>query len=434
MRERGVLVDLERAGEYREKLSASTGTAAERLREEEIDAWANATIKKYCERKHIEHLWTEDGNPSFPSAWLEKHDDIVLRSVADVRRIEKNVGTFITSAIIGEACGDRLHCQFNPLKSDDFGTVSGRFSSSNPNLQNIPARDEELGPMIRGLFMPDHGDVWASDDWSQIEFRLLVHYAALDKLQGAEKTLMAFIDDPNTDFHEWTAELASIERKPAKNINFGLVYGMGKNKLARSLGLEMEDANGIFNKYHSALPFVKKLFNNVKRRAGQYGYIRTYLGRRRRYPMWEPSDWAEAQDTSPVPFEKARELWMHKNFRDQAWITEEVAGKAGESWGGGQFGIKRAKTFTGLNGLLQGSAADLMKIAMVDIWESGVCDVLGAPLLTVHDELNWSVPDTTEGREAHDEAVRIMRLDGHKRIRIPLIVSSDTGENWAAAK
>jgi DNA polymerase I-like protein with 3'-5' exonuclease and polymerase domains len=422
MRERGVLVDLELAEERLAELTGENSKAAEIVAENQIDVWATATIAAYCDRKGIKYEKTEKGNPSFPSSWLENHDDDVLVRIADCRRFDKNAGTFIKSAVLDHAIEGRIHCQFNQLRGDKYGTVSGRFSSSNPNLQNIPSRDEILGPMIRGMFIPDPGEIWFSDDWSQIEYRLLVHYGVLDGHPSAVKAQNQYLEDPNMSFHKWVQELTGVEYGQAKNINFGLAYGMGQKTMAEGMGITVEEATPIFNKYHKTLPFVKKLGWNVNAKAAQTGFIKTWFGRRRRFDLWESSDWDTARENGAMSFQQAKEMWALERFhdKDEAFF----GGKKG-------LGIKRAFTYKALNSLLQGSAADIMKVAMVEIWESGVCDVLGAPLLTVHDELNWSVPNTPEGLEAHAEAVKIMNDD--RGLRVPMMTDSGQGANWAEA-
>jgi DNA polymerase I-like protein with 3'-5' exonuclease and polymerase domains len=278
------------------------------------------------------------------------------------------------------AVGDRLHCQFNALRSDEYGTVSGRFSSSQPNLQNIPARDEEWGPLIRGLYIPDEGcPAWKRYDWSQIEYRYLTHYAVG---RGAETARAMYRDQPRTDFHIMAAEMVfgdrAVEmRKPTKNINFGLVYGMGEDLLGETLARPMDEVREIIETYHERFPFVRATYNLASRRAKRRGFIRTILKRYARFPQ-------------------------------------------GES------------THKALNRLLQGSAADTMKKAMVDVWESGVCDVVGAPHLTVHDELDWSDAGTPEHVEAF-EHVRVM-METCIPLHVPLLVSMETGTNWGNAK
>lgn len=422
MRERGVLVDQRRAEELRDGFTENNARATEILANEKIDPWAAATIVSYCERQNIEYNSTDKGNPSFVSTWLEAHDDEVLRRIADVRRHETNSGKFIDGTVLGHALNGRIHCQFNQQRGDQYGTVTGRFSSSNPNLQNIPKRDAELGPMIRGLFIPEPGEIWFSDDWSQIEYRLLVHYGVLDGHQSAIRAQNQYIEDPSMSFHRWVSEITGLGYDPAKNMNFGLVYGMGKAKMANDLGVSIEEAAPIFNTYHERLPFVKLLSKNVQKAAEKRGYIKTILNRRRRFELWEPSDWDLSREATACSFAQAKEQWLHKNFHD---LDEMILG------GRPGCGIKRAYAYRALNALLQGGAADIMKAAMVEIWESGVCDELGAPLLTVHDELNWSVPNTPKGLEAHAEAVKIMNRD--RGLTVQMMTESGQGANWAEA-
>ena len=424
MRERGVRVDVSRAEAVLSDLTGENSKAAEIVANEQIDVWAQTTIVAYCERAGIEYEKTEAGNPSFPSKWLEDHDDEVLRRIADVRRFDTNAGKFIKGTILDYAIEGRIHCQFNQLRGDEYGTVSGRFSSSNPNLQNIPSRDEILGPLLRGMFIPEPGEIWFSDDWSQIEYRLLVHYANMEPHPhpSAVRAMNQYRENPDLSFHKWVAELTGLDYKPAKNINFGLAYGMGQPTMAANMGITVEDAAPIFDMYHSTLPFVRRLSTAVRKKAERTGFIKTILNRRRRFDLWEASDWDTARAEAPTNFEQARENWTHENFhtKDENWF----GGKTG-------LGIKRAYCYKALNALLQGSAADIMKIAMVECWESGICDVLGAPLLTVHDELNWSVPDTPVGLDAHAEAVRIM--NDPRGLKVPMITEAGRGANWAEA-
>jgi DNA polymerase I-like protein with 3'-5' exonuclease and polymerase domains len=393
MRMRGVRVNSQRAREVDKVLVNKAQEYREQLLEVGLDPLGRDSLEAYCKYKGIAHKKTPTGNSSFPGKWLENHQDENLRLCYQVRRLEKHAGTFIEGAVLGHAINDRVHCQFNQLRNDDFGAVSGRFSSSNPNLQNIPSRDEELGPLIRGC-----------DDWSQIEYRLLVHYA---KGPGSEETRRRYRDDPSTDFHKYVADISGIDRKPAKSINFGLVYGMGEKSMAANMGRTLQDIKPIFNQYHEEFPFVKETYNMVAKRAQNRGWLHTFSGRRRRFNFWEPKNWDLAREVSAKKWSDAVEEW-------------------------GEGSIRRAGGHKALNALLQGGAADIMKKAMVDVWESGICDVLGAPLLTVHDELNWSIPRTTEGQQAHDVALEIM--ENCVDLRVPLKVTSGRGKNWGAAK
>lgn len=403
MRRRGVRVDvhgaesldarlMEKAGEYRSVLDA-----------EGIDPWSGETIARWCDKKSLHYRKTDLGNPSFRAAWLENHPNEVVQLIHQVRRLEKHAGTFVQGTVLGNQVEGRIHCQFNQLRGDEYGAVSGRLSSSNPNLQNIPARDEELGPLIRSLFLPDEDEDWYSDDWSQIEFRLLVHYG-----EGpvAEKTRQRYIDDPTTDFHAYVAELTEIDRKPAKNINFGLVYGMAEITMAANLGRTLDEVKPMFETYHSEFPFIKALYEKCDKKAKSRGWIHTILGRRRRWNTFQSVIRKIAQEDGACTEDEAREKYGNR--------------------------YTRAFTHKALNSLLQGGAADIMKKAMVDIWETGICDVLGAPLLTVHDELNWSVPRSKQAIQAHSEARRIM--ENCVPLRLPLLCDSGHGNNWGQAK
>ena len=358
---------------------------------EGVEIWAASSLAAYCERKGITYPRTAKGAPSFTKQWLEKH----LPEIAEARKIDKACSVFFDS-YMGKAVRGRIHCEFLPLKTTDGGTVSGRMASRQPNLQNIPSRDPELGPLIRSLFIPEEGCLWAKLDYSQIEYRLLAHYA---RGEGADDVREAYRRDPRTDFHARVAEMSGLDRKSAKGLNFGMIYGQGLATTAATLGVSLAEAERFREKYFSDAPFVKYTFDWVSRVAARRGWIRSIGGRYHRFPYWEPMD---RRDEGWLPYDEARRKWGHR--------------------------IRRARTHKALNALLQGSAADIMKMAMVKIWESGVCDVLGPPHLTVHDELDFSVPDTKEGREALEEARRIMETC--IELRVPLVVDVELGPSW----
>ena len=387
MRQRGVRIR-EDWPDIRGRLAAE----AKKVAPAGVDIWSAASLAAYCDQKGIQYPRTPKGAPSFVKGWLEKH----LPDVARARKLDKACGTFF-DGYMGKAVDWRIHCEFHPLRSDSGGTVSGRFSSSNPNLQNIPSRDPELGPLIRGLFIPEEGCLWAKLDYSQVEYRLLAHYA---RGRGADDVREAYRRDPTTDFHAHVAEMSGLERKPAKNLNFGMVYGQGLATTAATMGCSLEEAEQFRQRYFDEAPFVKYTFDWVSRVAANRGYIRSIGGRIHRFPYWEPiGKWNEGY----LPRAEAEEKWGKR--------------------------IRRARTHKALNALLQGSAADIMKMAMAQIWESGVCDVLGAPHLTVHDELDFSMPDTPEGRDAILEVKRIMETC--VKLNVPLVADVEIGPDWA---
>lgn len=388
MRYRGVPVDVRKAEETLAWLRAEAQRAQEHI--PGIDVWANASIARAFDAAGLEYTRTEAGNPSFTRQWLEaesEHNELA-RAIMEVRLYEKAANPFVESYILGGHHLGRLHCQFNPLRNDLYGTVSGRFSSSLPNLQNIPSRHKVLGPLLRSLFVPEAGGRWRRYDYSQVEYRLLAHYAIGRKADDLRAKYNAQAD---IDYHEMTRALVEayvgvdIGRKAAKNLNFGMVYGLGKDKLIRTLGVSEDVAVRLYEAYHNALPCVKETYNSANRLANRRGYIRTLLGRRRRYPDVETDKYGRPN---------------------------------------------RKGAHTALNGVLQGSAADIMKRAMVMIWRSGVCDVIGVPHLTVHDELDWSDMMTAACEEAFREVKNI--LETCVQLRVPLLAEEGTGANWGA--
>jgi DNA polymerase I-like protein with 3'-5' exonuclease and polymerase domains len=316
----------------------------------------------------------------------------VVKHIAKAREINKAHTTFIDT-IIKHSHKGRIHAEINQLRGDNGGTVTGRFSYSNPNLQQIPARNKDLGPRIRSLFIPEEGHTWGCFDYSQQEPRLVVHYATLQNLYGVDEVLEAYRGG-DADFHNIVADMAEIPRSQAKTINLGLFYGMGKNKLQAELGVSKEKAEELFKKYHNKVPFVKQLMDNVMQRAQDSGRIRTLLGRLCRFPLWEPNSFG-----------------IHKALPHEAALAEHGPG------------IKRAFTYKALNKLIQGSAADMTKKAMIELHKVGI-----VPHIQVHDELDISV-DSPE----HAEHIKSVMEDA-VTLEVPNKVDYESGTNWGNIK
>lgn len=422
MRRRGVRIDLEAAAQLADRFQEMKKQYLKVVGG--INVNAPTEVAPLLDRLGIPYPMTQKTKKaSITKDFLKTLNHPVGEAIRMLRKMDKFSGTFINS-YLDKAVNGRIHCRFHQLRNDEHGTVSGRFSSSDPNLQQVPKRGETkeekaLAKLIRGLFLPEPGEFWSSQDWSQIEYRLLAHYGIGPTAELAREK---YRTDPTTDFHVYASEVTGVERDHAKNINFGLVYGMGVEKLARSLGLTLDEAKDIFAHYHTELPFVKETYNAVSKTASNRGYIRTLKGRRRRFEFWEAQDFSLK---GKVPILRNRE-----QLQAIVMGLREAALEAGEK--PPLRGIKRAHTHKALNALLQGGAADVMKTAMVKIWESGICDVLGAPLLTVHDELDWSVPNTKEGREALAESKHIM--ENCVDLKIPLRVEQEDGETWGTTE
>ena len=399
MRRKGVKVDVNKAHKIYDELEKKQNevqSMLNRLGGAEVNVWANASLKEAYDKNSISYSHTAKGTPSFTASWLETQMDDVSKSILKVRKLDKIRNTFVKNMIIDKASNGRIYCGFNPM-----GTVTGRFSSQYPNLQQVPARDPELGPLIRGLFVPEEGDEWVCADYSQQEPRVLVHYASLKGMETAIQVQDEFNKNDKTDFHQMVATMASIPRKQAKTINLGLFYGMGNKKLASELGLDSDQAYELFNRYHDKVPFVKELSRQVSNVASSRGYIKTLLGRKRRFNMWEPKDsWGE----------KAYSLSeAHYHYPKQE--------------------LKRAYTHTALNALIQGSSADITKAAMIKIYEAGLLDEIDLKL-TVHDELDFSVPQ--DKQKCFEDSLQIMKTCVD--LKVPLTVDVEKGDSWGTIK
>ena len=361
-----------------------------------VDIWAAASIAQAFDKLGIEYPRTAQGAPSFTKSFLDSHDHPMAKMIVEARELNKTHGTFLEPYLKHSAKDGRIHTHFNQMRNEDGGTVTGRLSASNPNLQQVPARHEVIGPLVRGLFLPEEGQLWAANDFSSQEPRLLVHYATLLDLPGAEKMAQAYRDNPDTDFHQMVADMAGIKRKAAKTIGLGLMYGMGKAKLAQQLDLPVDEASDLIATFHSKVPFLKGTVDAVMKRIehpASGGSIRTLLGRRCRFPLWEPMEWGV---NKALP-------------REQAVI--EYGSR-----------IKRAGTYKGLNRLIQGSAADQTKAGMVALYKAGF-----NLILQVHDEVALSVKNIAEAREAADIMANAVKLE------IPSRVDVETGPSWGAA-
>jgi len=291
MRFLGVRVDTQAAYELKQQLIEEEKECLYKIKKEtevDVQIWAARSIEKVFQKLNLPYdLTAKTNSPSFTKNFLQNHPHPLVKQIARAREINKSHTTFIDTILKHQHKG-RIHAEINQIRSDQGGTVTGRFSYNNPNLQQIPARNKELGPRIRSLFIPEEGCTWGCFDYSQQEPRLVTHYAALDGLYGVDEVLDSY-NEGEADFHQIVSDMASIPRYQAKTINLGLFYGMGKNKLQAELGVSKEDAEDLFRTYHDKVPFVKMLMESVMRRAQDKGRVRTLLGRRCRFNLWEPN-------------------------------------------------------------------------------------------------------------------------------------------------
>ena len=393
MRFKGVRVDVEKAQRMKKDFIKEENALLTKIESEtniRPQIWAARSIANVFDMLKIPYERTEKTSaPSFTKNFLQEHAHPVVRMIAQAREINKAHTTFIDSILRHEHNG-KIHAEINQLRSDNGGTITGRFSYANPNLQQIPARNKDLGPKIRSLFIPEDGCKWGCFDYSQQEPRLVVHYASLYKLPSVYDVIDAYNSDSGADFHQTVADMADIPRTQAKTINLGLFYGMGKAKLQAELGVSKEKAEELFSQYHNKVPFVKQLMGKASNRAQERGQIRTLLGRLCRFHLWEPNSFG-----------------MHKALPHEEALQEHGPG------------IRRAYTYKSLNKLIQGSAADMTKKSMLELYKEGI-----VAHIQIHDELCVSV----ENKSQADKIKKIM--EEAVTLEVPNKVDYEEGENW----
>tara|TARA_R110002020_G_scaffold226009_6_gene436379 strand:- start:2131 stop:4041 length:1911 start_codon:yes stop_codon:yes gene_type:complete len=407
MTEQGIRVDTDQAERTKQELLKREKSTIKRIKTLtgiNVEIWAAASIAKAFDGAGITYPQTDKGAPSFTKSFLTDHDHELPQLIMKARNLNKIQGTFIDS-ILRYVHKGKIHSHINQVRSDDGGTISGRISMNNPNLQQLPSRDPELGPMIRRLFLPNNPEEkWAAIDFSQQEPRILVHYSKVfsnylnQEMPGVEEFVDMYTNDPDADFHTMVSAMAGIPRKEGKVISLALLYGMGVRKLAVQLGVTEESAKKLTQTYHEKVPFVKMLTKGVQQRLDDprsSGALRSLKGRKCRFDLWEPAT-----------FE------MHK-----ALPREEAIAAHGPTTR-----LKRAYTWKSLNRIIQASAADFTKQAMVDVCEAGEI-----PLVQVHDELAFSVKD-----EAHAKKLAHI-MENAIELAVPSRCDIEMGPTWGDA-
>ena len=392
MTKKGVRIDTHSAEKLIERFKNKEKKLLKRIRDLtnlNVEIWAAASIAKAFDALNLPYERTKKtDSPSFTKMFLTDHSHELPRLIMQARELNKLRGTFLHGLIKHNKEG-RIHAHINQIRSDSGGTVTGRFSYNHPNLQQIPSRGQ-FAKDIRKIFIPEAGEYWLKADYSQQEPRLLTHFARLVKQPGSREVQEAYLEK-DLDFHQQTADMAGVQRSLAKTIGLGVMYGMGYHKLARELDMEPQEAKTMLQDFHAKVPFMKGMLEAVMNRANSKGVIRTLLGRKCRFDLWEPTQWG-----------------VHKALPLNQAQTEHG------------FAIKRAYTYKALNRLIQGSAADQTKKAMVDVYEE-----LGiVPLIQVHDELDCSVKDEKQGKQIKEIMENCVELE------VPSKVDTEMNESW----
>ena len=404
MRKKGVRVDLEKLKKVEKTLIKKENEMLDFVFKEtnlKCDIWAARSIATIFDQCKIDYPKTDKGNPSFTKSFLEFNPHPIPKAIVQARNFNKARTTFLHTIERYQHNG-RIHANINQLRTENGGTLTGRFSYSNPNLQQIPSKDDaesdiKIGSLVRGLFLPEEGEKWGSFDYSQQEPRLVSHYANVVNLEGAEKIVKAYNEDKQTDFHTIMAEIGNIPRKSAKTINLGLFYGMGVGKLSDQLGIDPEEGKSLIKQYNERVPFVRQLADAVSDHAQKKGAVKTFLGRRCRFELWEPKAFGSYK---AYPLDRAKEEY------------------------GEYTPLKRSGTYKALNRLIQGSAADQTKKAMIDLDKEGII-----PMIQIHDELAISFDGS---KEVQDKIVEVM--ENTIEMTVPSKVDVAIGNNWGEAQ
>ena len=421
MKFKGVKIDVAKAIEFGRHLKKRTKQivdAIESITTIKVDIWAAASIKNLLDNRRIKDykVTPKSKMPQLPKDYLKTHSDKCLRMIAKAREYDKAVNTFI-DGLLEYVHDGRIHADINQIRSDSGGTVTGRFSMSNPNLQQIPSKGY-IGKKMRELFIPEDGKKWGSFDYSQQEPRIVVHYAIKLGLPGTESLADEF-DRDDADFHQIVADMANISRKQAKTINLGLFYGMGKIKLQKELGLDQRQAKELFNEYHSRVPFVRQLSQELIQFAKENKLLFTLHDRFCRFDKWETTnkEWnPETNRFNEVPLyteQQAREAFkaeMLDKFKENK-IDPNYMDYFERYY-------TPAFTYKALNILIQGSAADMTKKAMVDLYEKGII-----PHIQIHDELCFSITD-------HEPELIKSIMEETIPLEVKNKVDYESGPNW----
>ena len=459
MKFKGVRIDVAKAIQFGRHLKKRRDQILKAIQNKtgiRIDIWAASSIKHLLEHLKIKDykVTPKSKLPQLPKNYLNTHKEKSLRMIAKAREYDKAANTFV-DGLLGYVYKGRIHADINQIRGDGGGTVTGRFSMSNPNLQQIPSKGF-IGKKMRELFIPEEGHTWGSFDYSQQEPRIVVHYAIKHELEKTDDLKNQFNND-KADFHQIVADMAKISRKQAKTINLGLFYGMGKGKLQAELNLDKDQAKKLFDTYHNKVPFVKQLSDGLMRFAENEKLIFTledrfcrfdkyesvnkrWNNKERKFEEWDPEAKEIKQSDGTITYEgdwvvpkllSKKDAWskfkLLFNAKSKSKTeggdgkVEELTEKQRQDWFKNYF--VSAFTYKALNRLVQGSAADMTKKAMVLLHEKGII-----PHIQIHDELCVSIKD---------EKTRIMvqkTMEEAIILKVNNKVDYEYGPNWGSLK
>lgn len=321
---------------------------------------------------------------------LENLDHPLAGKIHYIRTLNRLRSTYVDALILNNS-RDTIHPEYISTVRDEGGARTGRLACRNPNLQQIPTRNKELGAdRIRALFKAPEGLLWAKCDYNSQEPRLQVHYALLDSYPGANEALEAL--QRGEKIYTLIEKNAGISYDDAKQASLARSYNMKAPSFARRQGLSLEDAERVLDAFDGQCPYVSMLSGDLEKAARLRGWIRTLSGRRRHFNWWKPhDDWNE---TAVYGKSTAMERWPDTP-------------------------LARAYTSKAFNSLIQGSAADMIKLAILDLNDANFFTIL-----SVHDENNALVSSEAEARRMKLIMEQVMDL------KVPIVADLHLADGW----
>ena len=428
MRRRGIRVDMERA--------ARTAELFDRKRDEVLSQLAHQTgeqvgmsnvrsvgwLERQFDRYGLAFPRTapsdahENGLGSFEATWMRGHEHWLPQLVSAARKYEDLANKFMRNYIISYAHRGRLHPTVNQFRTEGGGTRSHRVSYSDPPLQQMPSRDDETAPLVRSCFLPEEGAVWGALDYSQQEYRFMVHFSELLGLRKAREAGDMYRSNPKTDFHQLVVEMTGLPRRRAKDTNFAKAYGAGIPKFAAMTGMTEDEAAATMDQYDRELPFVREAAEKFQSLAARRGYIKLVDGARSHFDSWEPG-WrdnrAEAdyirshpagRGVTPCGYDEAL---ARTRDQEHPWYRKN---------------LRRADVRKAFNRGVQGSSARQTKKAMLECYRAGI-----PPLIQMHDEQGFSLVNEEDGKRAAEIMRSVVKLT------VPMLVDTEYGVSWGRA-
>lgn len=366
---------------------------------------------------------SSDMKASFKKDWMRADPHWLPRFIAEAKQCHEAGSKFVEGYLLEFAHRGRIHASINQYMSEEGGTRSHRFSYADPPLQQMPSRPdpvegwdltEKIAKALRSVILPEEGELWFAPDYSQQEYRLIVHYASLLNCDKADDAVDKYNSDPKTDFHNLVVDLTGLTRRRAKDCNFAKAYGAGVPKFAIMTGMTLEEAGNVMGQYDREMPFVKQLNDKCSKSAQTRGFIRMIDGARSHFDSWEAAyltkeernrGWSEGRVMTPCRLDEARARAQDKHH---PWFGKR---------------LKRADAHKAMNRLIQGSAARQVKKAMVACWREKLY-----PMIQIHDELGFSVTDEKVGQHIGEIMREVIKL------RVPMRVDEEYGSSWGDAK